>query len=89
VVCAFPLLRGRGFRQTNEMLAEAVEKAGPILIITAAGGAFGAVIKATGFGDHVSALLNISSLGLLVPFALAAMLKTAQGSSTVAALTTA
>lgn len=77
------------FGQINDMFSEAIDKAGPILAITAAGGAFGAVIKATGIGDQVSGFLSTSSLGLLVPFALAAILKTAQGSSTVAAITTA
>ncbi len=89
VVVALPLLRGSGFQQANEMLVEAVEKAGPILIITAAGGAFGAVIRATGFGEQVSNAVASWKLGLLLPFALAAILKTGQGSSTVAALTTA
>lgn len=89
VVVGLPLLRGFGFHQANEMLVEAVEKAGPILIITAAGGAFGAVIRATGFGEQVSNAVVSWHLGLLLPFALAAILKTAQGSSTVAALTTA
>lgn len=86
---ALPLLRPFEFNRMNDLFADAIEKAGPILAITAAGGAFGAVIKATGFGDHISTLVSSSKLGLLVPFLLAALLKTAQGSSTVAAITTA
>lgn len=86
---ALLLVPRENFGQINDMFSEAIDKAGPILAITAAGGAFGAVIKATGIGDQVSGFLSTSSLGLLVPFALAAILKTAQGSSTVAAITTA
>jgi len=89
VLLALPLLNGFDYERLNGMLGDAIEKAGPILAITAAGGAFGAVIKATGLGDQVSGMLGTSSLGLLVPFLLAAILKTAQGSSTVAAITTA
>lgn len=88
VVLCLPLLGRKERSHLNDYLAEAVEKAGPILIITAAGGAFGAVIKATGMGESFSRLLGSSQLGLLVPFLLAAVLKTAQGSSTVAAITT-
>lgn len=86
---ALLLVPREDFGQVNDMLAEAIDKAGPILAITAAGGAFGAVIKATGIGDQVSGALSTSHLGLIVPFALAAILKTAQGSSTVAAITSA
>lgn len=89
LLLAVPLIRRHGSRQLNELFAEAIEKAGPILAITAAGGTFGTVIKATGLGEQVSQLLSASNLGLVVPFLLAAILKTAQGSSTVAALTTA
>jgi GntP family gluconate:H+ symporter len=86
---ALMLVPRENFSKINDMFAEAIDKAGPILAITAAGGAFGAVIKATGIGDQVSGLVSESNLGLIVPFALAAMLKTAQGSSTVAAITAA
>jgi len=89
VLLAVPLIRRRDLRRLNELLAEAIEKAGPILAITAAGGTFGAVIKATGMGDQLTQLLAASNLGLVVPFLVAAILKTAQGSSTVAAITTA
>ncbi len=89
VLLALLLVRGRSLHQMNDLFAEAIEKAGPILAITAAGGTFGAVIKATGLGEQVSDLLSASNLGLVVPFLLAAILKTAQGSSTVAAITTA
>ena len=89
VVLALFLVPREKFRQINDMFAESLDKAGPILAITAAGGAFGAVIKATGLGDQVSHFFSMSKLGLIVPFILSAILKTAQGSSTVAAITTA
>jgi len=50
---------------------------------------FGMVIKATGTGEAMGKLLAGTSIGLVVPFLIAAVLKTAQGSSTVAIITTA
>jgi gluconate:H+ symporter, GntP family len=73
----------------NELFEEAINKAGPILIITAAGGMFGAVIKATGAGETAGKILAVSGLGLFIPFLIAGVLKTAQGSSTVAIITAA
>jgi GntP family gluconate:H+ symporter len=73
----------------NKVIASSIEKAGPIIIITAAGGIFGAVIKATGTGEQAGRLLAATGLGLLVPFLITAVLKTAQGSSTVAIITAA
>ncbi len=69
-------------------IGEGVKAAGPIVLITAAGGAFGAVIKATPVAHALGDSLSHMNLGLLVPFIIAAALKTAQGSSTTALVTT-
>ncbi|MGE5419202.1 MAG: GntP family permease [Chloroflexota bacterium] len=89
VVLALLLLKDKSISSMNSLFTEAVEKAGPILIITAAGGMFGMVIKATGTGEALGKFLSGTSLGLAVPFIIAAIMKTAQGSSTVAIITTA
>lgn len=73
----------------NELLESALSKSGGILLITAAGGAFGEVIKAMDIGQQFGGAFASSGLGLLIPFALAAVFKTAQGSSTVAVISTA
>jgi GntP family gluconate:H+ symporter len=73
----------------NSLFTDAIVKAGPILIITAAGGMFGMVIKSTGIGEILGKSLTGTSMGLLVPFLIAVVMKTAQGSSTVAIITTA
>ncbi|HUX55481.1 MAG TPA: GntP family permease [Bacteroidales bacterium] len=83
------LLKDKAIVSLNFIFNEAIEKAGPILIVTAAGGMFGIVIKATGTGEAVGQLLTGTNLGLVVPFLIAAIMKTAQGSSTVAIITTA
>lgn len=68
--------------------SEALMSAGNILIITGAGGALGAILKATEIGDYLGVSLQSLSLGIWVPFIIAAALKTAQGSSTTALVVT-
>jgi GntP family gluconate:H+ symporter len=69
------------------MLQDSAEKAGGILVIIGAGGAFGAVLAATKIGDHLSSSLALGTLGIFFPFLITSVLKTAQGSSTVAIIT--
>ena len=73
----------------SKQLQEAAEKAGGILVIIGAGGAFGAVLAATKIGEHFSAVLPLGTLEYCFRFLLTFMLKTAQGSSTVAIITAA
>jgi GntP family gluconate:H+ symporter len=68
-------------------LSSAVEKAGGILVIIGAGGAFGAVLAATNIGSHFEKNLDLKMLGIWFPFLLTFLIKTAQGSSTVAIIT--
>lgn len=89
VLLALLLIRKKSLTSFNMVFHEAIEKAGPILIVTAAGGMFGMVIKATGTGEALGKFLSGTSMGLVVPFIIAAIMKTAQGSSTVAIITTA
>jgi GntP family gluconate:H+ symporter len=89
VVLALLLLRKKDIETMNSLFTEAIEKAGPILIVTAAGGMFGMVIRETGVGEAAGKVLAGTGVGLLVPFLIAALMKTAQGSSTVSIITTA
>jgi len=75
--------------EIGNLLQDSVEKAGGILIIIGAGGAFGAILAATKIGVHFSQVLDLRYLGLFFPFLLTSVLKTAQGSSTVAIMTAA
>lgn len=70
-------------------VGQSLVQAGSILLITGAGGAFGAVLQSSGLGSDLGLLLAGKPLGIWVPFLIAAVLKTAQGSSTVALLTAA
>ncbi len=73
-----------------DLTNETLKVTGPILFVTAAGGVLGKVISSTDMVNYITSHAEIlGSLGLVFPFLLAAILKTAQGSSTVAITTTA
>ena len=70
-------------------LGESLLIAAPIILITGAGGIFGAMLQNSGFAALITESFSGMSIGLFFPFLLAACLKTTQGSSTVALITTA
>jgi GntP family gluconate:H+ symporter len=80
---------------TTHMLAsdgwvgQAIRDAASILLITGAGGIFGTVLQESGIAETLGSRLVSYNLGIFLPFVLAAVLKTAQGSSTVALITAA
>jgi GntP family gluconate:H+ symporter len=63
--------------------------AAPVILITGAGGVFGKMLQNSGIADQVSSYISAGNLSLFLPFLLAFALKSAQGSSTVALVTTA
>jgi gluconate:H+ symporter, GntP family len=83
------LPRANDRKSIQKWFGEGVEKAGPILAIIAGGGTFGAMLKAADLSTALAASIAEWHLGLFFPFLLALILKTAQGSSTVAAITAA
>ena len=69
---------------------DTLKTVGPILFVTAAGGVLGKVIASTSMVSYITENAGIlEAIGIFFPFLLAAILKTAQGSSTVAITTTA
>lgn len=70
-------------------VGEGLAKGAVIILITGAGGAFGKVLQDSGIAERLGTELGGLSLGIWLPFVLAAAIKTAQGSSTVAIITTA
>lgn len=89
VVIAFFMVNGGRKKIQNEWLESGLSKAGSIILITGAGGAFGAVLRETDLSSFAEQFAAIDGLGILIPFLIAAFLKTSQGSSTVAIITTA
>ncbi len=94
VLLALALLPERRDEETlTRWVGEGIVDAAVIITITGAGGAFGAVIRATPIPDYIQSLIGDGSgltgvTALLVLFAIAALLKTAQGSTTAALVIT-
>jgi GntP family gluconate:H+ symporter len=80
---------------TKSMLADSgwvgtgLRSATIIILITGAGGSFGKVLQNSELADIIGSTLANAKIGIWMPFIIAAMIKTAQGSSTVALITTA
>jgi GntP family gluconate:H+ symporter len=70
-------------------VGKAIADSASILLITGAGGIFGTVLQRSGLADSLGEVLVEYQIGIFLPFVLAAALKTAQGSSTVALITAA
>jgi GntP family gluconate:H+ symporter len=87
VLLALNCKRGWHKNELSKILQDSVEKAGGILVIIGMGGAFGAVLTAAKIGDHFSQSVALGSMGIFFPFLLTSVLKTAQGSSTIAIIT--
>ncbi|WP_298466988.1 GntP family permease [uncultured Psychrobacillus sp.] len=92
VLASFLLLPEISEKTLSGWIGESLKEAAPILLITGAGGAFGTVIKNSGVAELLQEMdlgvLANGALFLLVPFLIAAALKTAQGSSTAALVIT-
>lgn len=66
----------------------ALASAGVIILITAAGGAFGSVLQQTGIAEVLTTMMPASKAALLpIAFLLTATIRIAQGSATVAMIT--
>ena len=87
VIQVFTAGKGKDFYNiTNETL----KTVGPILFVTAAGGVLGKVISSSDMVNFIKAnATTFQTIGIFFPFLLSAILKSAQGSSTVAITTTA
>lgn len=74
---------------TTGWVGKAMVDAATIILITGAGGIFGKILQNSGIADMLGETLSGVQMGIWLPFFLAAAIKTAQGSSTVALITTA
>lgn len=76
--------------ELSDELTEAVQFGGRITAIVGAGGAFGALLATSGIGDYIASVMATIGLPLLVTgWLIAALVRVAQGSATVALLTAA
>lgn len=92
VFAAFHLIKRIPGIKLREVIGAGIKQAGPILVLTGAGGAFGMVLKATPITSLVESWVAGDSFSgpffLIITFLTAALLKTSQGSSTSALVIT-
>jgi GntP family gluconate:H+ symporter len=80
-------VKGKGSVKSN--VQEALQDAGVIILIIGAGGAFGGMMEQTGISARISNMFQLDSVAILpVIFVISALIRTAQGSATVAMITT-
>lgn len=91
LISALPLLwRSKMGKELYNITQESLKTSGPIIFITAAGSVLGRVIIEAGFVQYIQQnASSLANIGLFFPFVIAAIIKTSQGSSTVAMTTTA
>ena len=91
LVSALPLLwKQKMGKHLYDITQDALKTSGPIIFITAAGSVLGQVIVEAGFVQYIQQNAgSLQGIGLFFPFVVAAIIKTSQGSSTVAMTTTA
>ncbi len=92
LLLAIPLLKFVLQKERQSSFQEGLVQAGPVLILTGAGAAFGAVLKATPMAQMVESWLSGGDAGgiyfILAGFIFTAVLKTSQGSTTSAMVIT-
>ena len=76
--------------EVSQIMNEAADQVGLVLLITGAVGAFSKVLQATGIADYIAQSLSGYSIPILVLcFLISQVIRCAQGSTTVALMTTA
>jgi len=93
VLVAFVMLKGYLKQSFNDIISDACNQSGIILAITGAGGAFGKIINDTGIGKQLVAAMSGLTGGagmaiIISAFIISQVLRAAQGSTTVALVTT-
>ena len=75
-------------KKVVSLLDDSIKQAGVIVFVTGAGGALGAVLKASGAGDAIANMLVQANIpGIILPFVMAYLLRIVSGSATVGMLT--
>lgn len=86
---AIPVRRRWSLERTGDVMEGALPPIAAILLVVAAGGVFGEVLRATGIGAALSGVLDTLGLPVIVlAFVITLALRAAQGSATVAIVTT-
>ena len=90
VIAIYGLVRKEDNKKVINIMDTAVKDTGIIMLITGAGGSLGNVIKVSGIGNVLGeAVVGLPIPAILIPFIIAALMRIALGSATVAITTAA
>lgn len=90
LLAIYGLARKKPTKEVLKYMDDAIKSTGIIMLITGAGGSLGQIIKDSGIGDALGEVVVKSPLpAVLIPFAIAALMRIALGSATVAITTAA
>ena len=88
MIFSFFLLKNKNFKKLDEFIKQGIINAAPILILTGMGGTLGIIIQQLPIDSYLEKISINPQFGIILPFLISAALKTTQGSSTVAIITT-
>ncbi|MGB1272348.1 MAG: GntP family permease, partial [Endozoicomonas sp.] len=83
----WPLARKSQRHRLQASITKGLEAGGKIILVVGCGGAFGFILRNSGLAQLLTEHSGLIHLGLLMPFVMAALIKTAEGSATVALIT--
>lgn len=90
IITIYGLTRHLDRKTVIDEMEHGIKSAGTIILITGAGGAFGALIRDSGVGNVIANhLVNTAIPAILLPFIISTILRFIQGSGTVAMITAA
>ena len=90
VIAVYGLMRQFGKAETLNAMEEGLKSSGKLMLLVGGGGALGMIIQNSGLGEYIAtSIVKTSIPPLLLPFLIAALLRVAQGSGSVAMMTAA
>ena len=90
LIAAYGLTKGMTRKEVVDCMDASLKQAGIIILVTGGGGALGMVLRDSGAGKHVAELIaTIHMPAVILPLAIATIVRLIQGSGTVAMLTAA
>ena len=87
ISCWFLILKAGVHKELRHHLMDGLETGGRIILVVGCGGAFGYILRGSGLSELLTGVSGLEHWGLMLPFLTAALIKTAEGSATVALIT--
>ncbi|MBC5995421.1 GntP family permease [Romboutsia ilealis] len=90
IIAIYGLGKEQNKKEITTTMEKGIKSAGVIMLVTGAGGALGMIIRDSGAGDYIAGLIASTPLpAVVIPFAIASIVRLIQGSGTVAMTTAA